>query len=284
MQSLTDEQQQLIALLRSLYQEILPLEQELGLLLSDRDQRPRVDYFYDAPRALMDAAMPSALRLERLSLEWLAYDAVAIRYLENKPLSALQPHQRYQSPETRLSKRKSGELQTKRSANREDKDVLSRLYLRFGVAFVALFKPFVDRDHRALVEELEVTAQEISDVKAGVDALGQGTISAAALEDMAAHCHNELITKLIRALLEKQRYKQSENIKSALNVLTAEIAKKDTQIVDVQRAHLNFATSQLALYETGKDVVKQLANQGLNVAGQHLDQAMTQNASRDRGR
>jgi hypothetical protein len=284
MQSLNNEQQQLVTLLSTLYHEILPLEQELGLILSDRDQRPRIDYFYDALRALTDPNMPVGLKLERLSLEWLAYDAVAIRYLENKPLAALNPHQRHQSPETKVSKRKSGELRTTRTANRDDKDFLSKCYLRFGVMFVALFKPFADRDHRELVEELEVAAQEITDVKTGVDALGQGGMSAAELEDITNHCQDPEVRKLVNTLLEKQRYKQSENIKSALQALTSEIAKKDAQIKSVQAAHMNFAASQLALYEAGKDVVKQLASQGLNVAGQHLDQALTQTTSRDRGR
>lgn len=284
MQSLNREQLKLVELLRTLYNEILPLEQELGLLVSNTDQRPRIDYFFDALRALTDSAMPAERRLERLSLEWLSYDATAIRYLENKPLGELNPHQAYQSPETRVRKQKTEALSTKRTANREDKRVLSQLYLRFGVMFVALFKPFADRDYRDQMEEMETQAQEVSDVKTAIEALGQGNIKVAQLKDAAEHCSDSDLKKLVDALIEKQRYKQSDYMKAAMIAAKSRLEQKNNELVSIQATHMHFAASQLALYENGKDVVKQLASEGLNVAGEHLNQTLSQANQRGRER
>lgn len=284
MQSLTREQQQLVELLGHVYHEILPLEEQFGLFISNKDQRPRIDYFFDALRALTNSDMPTLLRLERLSLEWLAYDATAIRYIEHKPLAVLSPHHAYQSPGLHIRKEKTDALTTQRTANREDKKQLSTLYLRFGVMFVALFKPFADRDHRDRVEELEEQAQELTNVSTAIEGLGQGTASVTELEEAAKHCHDPEMKKLVQALLERQRYKQSAQLRGSLTAVESRIDQKNREIETVQHAHLNLSANQLALYEIGKDVVKELAGQGLNVAGQHLNQALTQTNQLGRGR
>lgn len=56
----------------------------------------------------------------------------------------------------------------------------------------------------------------------------------------------------------------------------------DREIKAVDKAHLEYSSAQLGLYEEGKDIVKQLAAKGLNLAGRFVQNSMDQ-ARRDTG-
>lgn len=231
MTQLTSQQKQLISLLTVPYEDLRTLETALMLTVGKGDMRVRVEYFHDAVRALTSGSHLHA-KEGRLSIEQLAYDLAAIRYLQAKPLSAMDGKHMHHSPSTTVASRTSKALSAERTPTREDKQQLAEMYLRYGLLFAALFKPFADRNTRDRIEEMD-----------------------------------ELVAELAT------RHHTKDQIK-----------KLDKQIAALEGAHMDFSTAQLGLYEEGKDVVKQLAADGLNLAGQFVANASAKDNSRGRGR
>jgi hypothetical protein len=231
MTALTSQQKQLITLMATPYEDIRELETTLMLTVGKGDMRVRIEYFHDAVRALTSGSHLHE-KEGRLSIEQLAYDLAAIRYLQAKPLSGMDGKHMHQSPSTAVVTKKSKALSASRAPTREDKQALSELYLRYGLLFAALFKPFADRNTRDRIEELD-----------------------------------ELVAELAHEPHTKEQIK-----------------KLDKQIAAIEKAQLDFGTAQLGLYEEGKDVVKQLAADGLNLAGQFVANASAKDNTRGRGR
>lgn len=281
----SSEQRKLIELLGGIYHEILPIEQELGLRVSNADQRPRIDYFHDALRALTNTLLPMELREQRLSIEWLAYDAGAIRYIQSTPLSVLNPKHTHLSPHTEVLKKKEKSLIASRTPSREDKASLSQLYLRYGVIFVALFKPFADRDYHDRVEDMERQAEELAGVLHAVEGLGQGKASVTMLDNAAMQCQFAEVQKMIGSMLKKKAYKDPQKLAQVMQALRQGIQGIDNSISGVEASHMNYATAQLSLCEAGKAIVQQLAAQGVRIAGPFTETAIAQaGTDKSRGR
>ncbi len=229
--SLTSDQKRLISLLTPLYEDLREIETVLQLTVGRGDMRVRVEYFHDAVRALTSGSELYA-KEGRLSVEQLAYDVAAIRYVQAKPLSAMDGKHVHSSPSTAVAHKKGKGLTPQRAATRDDKQQISDLYLRYGLIFSALFKPVADRNTKDRIEEID-----------------------------------ELVTQLAHAKDGKDKIK-----------------KLDKAIEKIEAAQMDFASAQLGLYEQGKDIVKQLAADGLNLAGQHVASASSKDNSRGRGR
>ena len=43
----------------------------------------------------------------------------------------------------------------------------------------------------------------------------------------------------------------------------------------LEQSHMSYATGQLAIYEESKETIKRLGQQGLNLAGKFVEQAMS---------
>lgn len=267
---------QLIRHLSEEYGHILALEQALGLKMSNEDQRPRIDYFHDALRALTNHELPQDWRTQRLCLEWLAYDAGAIRYLEQQPLSDLNPRHANYSPHLDVLVKSVQEMVESREATREDIRALKHHYLRYGVMFVALFKPFADRDYLERVEEMDVQVTHINTVISELEKLGQGGGSKAAVTQAAQHTGRAEVVQLIAELFKRKGYKVPEYLEKALVILRYLLDQADRNIRTLESAHLNYASAQLGLVEIGKPIVKELRSQGIQLAGEHTEQALGQ--------
>lgn len=278
------EQQQLLEMLRSSYQEIYALEEVLNLRVSQKDSRVRIDYFFDAPRALTDDELPLNWRQRRLSVEWLAYDAVAIRYLEHHPSAALTPNDQHYSADNRLIVVDAALPSKGKHATRDQKNALKKGYLHFGVLFVALFKPFADRDHRDKKEEMEEQLSALAHIENAVEKLALGEISIDHVRDLVKRIDDQSLKAKLDALLADTRYQDPQTMKAALTTIRYALDAEDKDYKEMEDAHLEFLTAQLGLYEQGKDMVKKLAGQGLNVAGQHFEQAMSQSTDLGIGR
>lgn len=277
------EQQQLLEMLRTTYQEVYALEEELCLRVSQQDNRIRIDYFYDALRALTDEELPLTWRQQRLSVEWLAYDAVAIRYLEHHPQAALKPNDQHYSADNRLIVVDAALPSKALQASRAQKNALKKAYLRFGVLFVALFKPFADRDHRDKKEEMEEQISALAQLENAVEKLALGEMSIQQVRDVVALIDDPSLRAKLEALLTDTRYHDPQTMKAALTTIRYAFEAEDKDYKEMEDAHMTFLTAQLGLYEQAKDLVKELAGQGLNLAGQHLDQAMSQSTDLGQG-
>lgn len=280
----TREQQQLLEILRTAYQAIYAIEDELNLRVSQKDHRPRIDYFFDAPRALTDDTLPPEYRRLRLSVEWLAYDAIAIRYLEHRPLAALKPNDQHRTASIGLIVTDPKLPNTSREASRDDKARLKQAYLQFGVAFVALFKPFADRDHRDKKEEMEEQLGALTELESGMEKLALGEMSKAEVKQMLTAVDDPKIKAELQMLLTGDRHHDSQAMSAAMNAAKRSVMGQNNSLNSVEKAHMEFLTAQLGLYEQGKSMVKELAGQGLNVAGQHFEQVMSQTSDLGIGR
>jgi hypothetical protein len=73
--------------------------------------------------------------------------------------------------------------------------------------------------------------------------------------------------------------------KQKIQAMMGQIEKglKDEQ-KKLDQSHMHFATGQLAVYEEGKETIKRLQQQGLNLAGKFVENAMSQSAGKGKGR
>jgi oligoribonuclease NrnB/cAMP/cGMP phosphodiesterase (DHH superfamily) len=83
----------------------------------------------------------------------------------------------------------------------------------------------------------------------------------------------ELAAKILAAFgSKKTKILASE----ALKKFSEMIKNADKQIKTVEQAHFTFTTSQLAVYENAKDVVKKMAVNGLNIVGDFVQNAVNE--------
>jgi hypothetical protein len=153
------EQKSIASLLTRIYQDILAIESEFGLLAGEGDFRPRIEHFHDAIRAFTSGDTDS----KRLSVEWLAYDLTCLRYLTSHPLASFKPHG-HLSPSTALVATPQT-VPGPRRPDRDTKERLGELYQTYAVLFAGLLKPFADRDWRDRVEEINENIERLHKIK-----------------------------------------------------------------------------------------------------------------------
>lgn len=259
--------QGIIDILNRLHADIRALEEEFGLRFGGSDFRPRIDYFHEAVEAYAAGGIPA----ERLNVEKLAYDVEALRYLHTTPLGELQPGGRRRSPSQEVARMEEGALTANRRPDRETKARLSELYQQYGVLFAALLKPAADADYADRSETLYANADEMAAV------LAQAGAGRQALIDSAAHIEDTRVRTDVIALLKAGKTQE------ALALMKAAKQRNDHDLREIDRAHGQYVMAQLGIYEQGRDVVKQLAARGMNLAGHFVENAMAQ-AVRDAAR
>lgn len=261
----------IIDILARLYSEIREIEASQGLLFGGGDFRPRIDYFHDAVRALASGAPR-----ERLTVEKLAYDVEAMRYLQSMPLASLntQPANP-KSGGRKLALREMLPVRQPPKPDRQVKQRLSELYQQYGVLFSSLFKPLADNDFHARTEELNGAMEELYAVMGVVERASGGK---QALIESAAHIEDPTLRAQVIALLKSGRTQE------ALALMKTAKQKTDADIKKLDNAHSQYAMAQLGLYEDGKEVVKKLAASGMNLAGRFVESAMAAAARDSRGR
>ncbi len=271
-----------VEMLNRIYEEIRALEGALGLTVGKGDYRPRIEYFHDAVRALT-RGHPSAREAGgRLSLEFLAYDVGMLRYIQSMPMTPLNAQHNH-SPRTEVVPHGSLPAGVARKPSRMDKQTLAEAYRRYMILFCALLKPAADDDYRDRVEELNERAEQVATLLAEAEKLGQGKGGEAAFKNALAHCEDAEARKRAEAMLHKQNYKHPKTLAEGLNGLKGRLGTLDRAIAGIEAAHMQYATAQLGIYEAGKDMVKKLAGQGLNLAGRFVEAAAAE-AQRERGR
>lgn len=275
------EQEALTSLMTRLYHEIREIEEQYQLLVGEGDFRVRIEYFYDAVRAF-SAQHESPETRQRLSVEMLAYDLTCLRYIQSKPLAGFKPSARPLSTGSDLVPR-HGSGHAGHRPDRETKQKIADLYKYYTVLFAALFKPIADRDHLDRLEEVNQAIEDIAQIVNACESLAQGGGSVQALMDAINHLDDSIAVQMLTEFVHKQKHKDRQ----ALNQLIASL-KDRSQRIDhegqvLDSAHMNYSMAQLGVYEEGKDLVKRMAQQGMNVAGKFVESAMAA-AVRDAGR
>ena len=271
-------QQSLVNILLRYWEEISGIEQESSLVVGKGDIRPRIEYFHDAIRAFTrpDKSMADE---KRLAVEQLSYDLRCLRYLAEMPLASITHDSHNLSAATSLATTGPGLMASAKRMPRDTKLRLSELYGFYGVLFSALLKATAENDYQ---ERSDTMNQQVEDIHALITAIESGA-SAQQVATMAAHLDDEAIKKELQDVLPKLKGKDKKALSGLIARLEAATQRKDKELKKLNTAELDYATTQLALYENSKDMLKAMAGQGMNLVGQFVESAL-RGAKQGRGR
>ncbi len=268
----------LINMLAKIYHDILPIEQRHDIVVSGQDGRARIEYFHDAIRAFTSGSADVYGAAGRLSVEYLSYDVVVLRNICVNPLAPLHGLRKL-SPETAVIPKKELAAGGMR-ASKETKRLLIDLYTTYSVLFVALLAESAERNHMSRVEDKNAEVEALSMLEARLaEAESQGRVNIQA--QMEAMIEDEALRKKLKAAIKAVKAKNAHEAGKVIRELSKAI-DKDIAVID--KAHFTYVTSQLAIYEQSKDIVRRMAQQGMNLVGQFVEDAMAAARTGPRGR
>ena len=275
----TPEIQALISLMDSHFQQIRDIEVAHDIFGAEGDFRPRIEYYHDAVRALSSGEGDPYSKYDRLAPERIAYDVSILRQIQEKPLHAGRGTQHY-STSSELGS--VGGSTAQKRPPREIRAELTKLYKDYTVMFVAILAEKMDDNVQIRSEEADMLATECNDMAAMIAGVENGSVSVDEVLQAADMLEHDDLRNLLTAILSKG--------KPATREMKALIAKlKEMQGVmaeekdAIDKASMNFSTSQLAVYEEARDTVKRFAAQGLNIAGKFVENAVSQSQGQGHG-
>lgn len=258
----------LLLLLQRAYEPILVIEQALGIVVSAVDYRPRIEHFHDAIRAYASGDVAIHAANTRLSVEKLAMDAKALKAIQEAPIHPNHTHRR-PSPNQALAPVGSPSGMHPSEARTK----LGECYKTYGVLFMALLADAADRNFQARTDTKNAQMEEIGVLESEVKRAGQAPVDLNSL----VHEHvwdQDLKNFLLHRLNQQNAAKKKLATKDALTFLKTAGKAIDATILAMEKAHMAFGSVQLVFYEQSKDVVKNMALQGLNIAGKFLADAL----------
>ena len=280
----------LISIMHRGYQDIRAVESEYQITVDAEDLRPRIEYFHDAVRVLTEHPDAVYHKATRLSVEWLAYDLSCLRYISDKPLAKLSHAQPGGSTTSGKESKRRDLVLNKHSGAGATRmppaDVrvnLGQLYTNYTVLFAALFAETTDRNFQTRVTENNTEVEDLAQIQQMIEMLERGQVAVEQVEEVIQHLQNdEMKTRLMIMLHERSQKKRQmqdaiAQIKTQMNALDMEIASMD-------KAHTHYLSGQMMLLQESKEMVKKLAGQGLNLAGQFLQNSVAQSQGRGGGR
>ena len=278
------ETESIILLLTRIYTDILVLEEEFNLLVGEGDFRPRIEYFHDAIREVSTQDPNHIVAGGRLSVELLAYDLAALRYIGSKPLASFKPHGDAMSASTAVMAPVNREIELRRARpDRAVRDRIVDLYQHYAVLFAALFKPFADRDYFEKTENVSHDMDDLQSLIKEFAMLAKGKGSQERIGEDINHIDDDSLRHELLNFMHLQKHKQKDNLDKLIQFLKAQNAKKDKEIKEIDKAHLNYSLAQLAIYEESKDMIKKMAKSGMNLVGKFVEASIEQ-SKRDMGR
>jgi hypothetical protein len=264
----------LILLLHRAYEAIMVIEDTLGIIVSPSDLRPRIEGLHDAVRAYASSIGTSGPRHPRLSVEQIARDAALLKQLTEQPLHPnLSP--RRQSPSQAVMVMGA---QPTAPHTSEARSQLKQSYTTYGVLFVALLAEAADKDFRTRQDTGNAQVEELDMLEAMVrEAANKGM----SLTELANH----VFDPALKAHLQKRATQAPKKMNGSEMIALLQATSKavDANIAKADKAHFAFAAAQLGFYEQSRDVVKQLAVQGMNLAGKFVQQSLQTAAGKSRG-
>ena len=269
----------LINLMQSKYANIREIETEFQIMGRDGDYRPRIEYYHDAVRALGADYDDGLSKDSRLSIERLAYDAEMLRLITARPLHVGRGEQHFSTSDAIVMDEMQG---SEHRPDRKTKQALAKAYKDYTVYFIALLADKADMNSEARLEDMDMLVEDCHILENLLMQLAEGTADIADVISAANRVEHDGLRRHILTFLNKGRPNKGEITEASASVHNArEQFKAEQQAIDA--AGMRFASSQLAVYEESKDVVKQLAGQGLNIAGKFTATAMQQEQGQGRG-
>jgi hypothetical protein len=277
------EQDAVIALLTRIYTDIRDIELEFGLLAGENDYRPRIEYFHDAVRAFSAQDPKKPKSDPRLSIELLAYDVSCLRYLQSMPLAPFKPHGEALSTGMSMVALGPGLVAKPKRPDRILRERISELYQHYGALFAALLKPLADRDYKDRSEALNQDVQDIHALRQQMQGLQSGKSDVNHLLATTQHLEDEALREALMDFIKQHKYKKKEHLAKMVQFLKTHAAALDRSLAAIDAAHMNYALSQLAIFEDSKDMLKKMAESGMNLVGRFVEAATAQ-AKREMGR
>jgi hypothetical protein len=269
-----NDQESIVNLLTRIYLDIVEIEQEYQLVIGDGDFRPRIDYFHDAIRTF--TAQDDKSDDERLSVQLLAYDLACLRYLQDMPLSSFKSQAGVQSPATDIMTAGPGLSVPPKRPDRKVRARICELYQHYAVLFAALLKPVADNDYHERIEELNEDIKDLNALANQLEAVGENKGSMDSLMAAAQHLEEEQLRQLLLMFLQHGKHKNKDEIKKLVAFIKQQSKGKDKQIAAIETAHMNFGLNQLGIFENSKDLLKKMAQQGMNLVGKFVEASIAQ--------
>ena len=267
-----NEQAAIIELMMGKYAQILPIEAEWGIRLTEGDMRPRIEHFHDAVRALTSGEADIYEKRSRLSVEHLAYDLGQLRQIQGKPLGLIN-RATEKSTGSHLVKKGEAGASAPKLPPQAVRGQITALYKDYTVFFAALFSEIADKNFQARSDAIDGAVADIGVIEDVIQQLIAGKLTITqALEEMM-HVERDDLRERLQETLARKTVGTSEKQKifATLGLVQSNLDKDKKSL---ETAHMHYATGQLAVYEDAKDTVKKLATQGLNLAGKFVDTAM----------
>ena len=269
MKQSSSDQESIIKLLTRIYLDIFAIEEEFQLLAGVDDFRPRIDYFHDAMRAFT-----SGTRVERLTVELLAYDLQCLRYITSMPLAPFKPGGEMLSAGADMVVVGDSPMVKPKRPDRITRERISDLYQHYAVLFAALLKPTAGRDAQERSAQID---QEVIDINAIIAYLEQMIKNQTTISVFAAavqHLEEDGLRQLLSAFIQHEKYKKKDDIKKMIAFLKKYNTNKDEKRNSVDNALHQYAMTQLAVYEESKDMIKKMAGQGMNLVGKFVEASL----------
>lgn len=271
----------IIELMHGKYGQILAIESEWGIRLAEGDMRARIEHFHDAVRALTSGSADMYAKHSRLSVEHLAYDLSLLRQIQNKPVGTINRATEKSISSELVKMGEAGASRSKLPPSPVRMEIAS-LYCGYTVFFAALFAEVADRNYQSRSDVIDETVGDIAVIEEVLDQLIAGKITAAQAMEELNHVERDDLRDRLQSMLARKGLsaKEKQEARALLGTIEKGLAKEKK---DLDAAHMNYRTGQLAIYEDTKDLVKQLATQGLNLAGKFVENAMAKGQGQGRG-
>ncbi len=269
------EQAAIIELMAGKYAQIVPIEAEWGIRLKEGDMRERIEHFHDAVRALTSGEADIYEKHSRLSVEHLAYDLGQLRQIQGKPVGYINRATEKSASTQLVNRGEAGASQSKLPPQRVRSE-LSALYKDYTVFFAAIFSEIADRNFQSRSDTIDTAVEDIAVIEEVIQQLIAGKISNAQAMDEMMHVERDDLRERLQQMLANKNMSAREK-QEALALLGKIDKGLAAEKKALEQSHLHYATGQLAVYEDSKDIVKKLAQQGLNLAGQFVDNALRAN-------
>ncbi len=256
----------LIPLLNELYQRIYDAEAAIGLFVGSNDHRPRIERFHDAIRAYTSGVSPYTAH-SRLALEQLAWDISMLRTIQANPLQPM-PNSHKQSAGTQVAVRTPnavGDVGNPHAHARELKSQLAQDYKNYAVMFTAILAETADMNHASRMDEKDAIVEQMATMR--------GKLSGK-LTDLQKLAGSTIYDPEILANVQSLLPKEILTTDKATAALNQAMHRIDGQQKNLDATHVTWLSGQLAMYEQGKEVVQQLMQKGMNIAGKFLEEAM----------
>ncbi len=277
-----NEQAAIIELMHGKYSQLLAIESEWGIRLVEGDWRPRVEHFHDAVRALTSGDADMYAKASRLSVEQLAYDLGQLRQIPNKPIGLINKVTEKSASSALVKQSEAGASAPKMPPQAVRAQLVS-LYRDYMVFFAALFAQVANINYQSRMETMDNSVADLARIEQVMGQLIAGKINAAEAMAELMHVERDDLRERIQAMLARKQLTARE--KQAALALIGQIEKGvAAEQKKLETAHMHYATAQLAVYEESKETIKRLQQQGLNLAGRFVENAMQQSAGKGKGR